>query len=83
MTKDEFTSLLEGIQHEEKQVRRDGQAEYAHDDSDCFANFRRVASRHHLTPEQVLLIYAEKHWDGIIAYVNGHKSQREDICGQD
>jgi len=82
VTKDEFANLLECIQDEEKQVRCEGQAEYAHDDSNCFANFDRVAAALHTTREKVLLTYAMKHFDGIIAYVNGHTSQREDVRGR-
>lgn len=82
MTADQFAVLLEGIQDEEKQVLRDGQAEYAHDDSNCFANFDRVAAHLGITREQVLLVYALKHLDGIVAYVNGVKSQREDVRGR-
>jgi hypothetical protein len=83
MTKDDFAKLLlDTIHPAEIQVRADGQAEYSHDDSNAFANFDRVADRLHLTREQVLLVYAEKHWDGIISYVNGHKSQREDVRGR-
>jgi hypothetical protein len=26
--------------------------------------------------------YANKHWDGVLAWINGHRSQREDIRGR-
>lgn len=63
-------------------MREDGQKEYAHDESNVFANFDRVSSSLQLDRKQVLLVYALKHWDGIVAYVDGHKSQREDVRGR-
>lgn len=63
-------------------LRDQGQAEYAHRLDNAFANFERVGERLHLTREQILMVYAEKHWDGIASYVNGHKSQREDVRGR-
>lgn len=82
MTKDQFTTLLQSIQSAECQVREDGQKEYAHDESNVFANFDRVAAALQLDRKQVLLVYALKHWDGIVSYVDGHKSQREDVRGR-
>jgi len=83
MNKTDFATLLTSTIHSaEIQVRTDGQAEYAHDDSNAFANFERVADRLGLTREQVLLVYAEKHFDGIISWVNGRRSQREDVRGR-
>jgi hypothetical protein len=35
-----------------------------------------------LSREQVLWVYALKHLDGIRAYVDGHRSQREDVRGR-
>lgn len=82
MTKDQFSTLLQSIQSAECQVREDEQKEYAHDESNVFANFDRVARALQLDRKQVLLVYALKHWDGIVSYVGGHKSQREDVRGR-
>lgn len=82
MTRDDFQKLLSHIQSAELEVRKAGQAEYAHDDDNCFANFDRVAAHLGITREQALLVYALKHLDGIVAYVKGHKSQREDVRGR-
>lgn len=82
MNKSTFDNLLTHIQSAERQVRDDGQREYAQDNDNVFANFDRVAKHLNLTREQVLLVYALKHWDGIVSYVKGHKSQREDIRGR-
>jgi hypothetical protein len=78
----EFSTLLDKIQSEEREVRECGQAEYAHDSSNAFSNFVRVANHLGITKEQVLLTYALKHLDGIVSYVKGHRSQREDVRGR-
>lgn len=89
MTRDQFAEFLDAIQHAEREVRAAGQAEYAHDNDNCFANFERIGNRlkcsgcgKPIGPEIVLLVYALKHEDGIIAFINGHKSQREDVRGR-
>lgn len=82
MTKREFSNILATIQNEELQVCEAGQAEYAHDEHNVLANFERVAKSLGLTREQVLLVYSLKHLDGIVAWVNGHRSQREDVRGR-
>lgn len=82
MTKDQFSLLLSSIQLAELQVCEDGQKEYSHNESNVFANFDRVADSLKLDRKQVLLVYALKHWDGIVSYVGGHKSQREDVRGR-
>lgn len=42
----------------------------------------RVAERTGISREQVLMVYLEKHMDGIHAWVNGHRSQREGVRGR-
>lgn len=82
MTKTEFAALLDRIQEEERVVREAGQKEYAHDEDNCFRNFEAAASDLGIEREKVLMVFARKHWDGICAWVNGHKSQREDVRGR-
>jgi len=82
MTKKEFAVLLNTIQAQEREVREAGQAEYCHDEDNCHANFDRIAEQLGLTREQVLWVYTQKHLDGLLAYINGHRSQREDITGR-
>ena len=62
--------------------RDGGQKEYAQDEDNVFANFERIAKSLDQSREQVLMTYLLKHIDGIIAYVKGHKSQREDVTGR-
>lgn len=82
MTPSDFYTLLHSIQSSEIEVCHQGQVEYANDPDNIFASFDRISSQLGLTREQVLLVYALKHWDGIVSYVNGHRSQREDIRGR-
>lgn len=35
-----------------------------------------------VTPEFILMVYLNKHLDGITAHINGHTSQREDVRGR-
>tara|TARA_R110002020_G_scaffold37051_7_gene111688 strand:- start:479 stop:754 length:276 start_codon:yes stop_codon:yes gene_type:complete len=71
-------SLLEKV----LQTRDDGQKEYAHDIDNVFANFDRVANTLNIPREKVLMTYLLKHIDGIVSYIEGHKSQREDVSGR-
>ena len=59
-----------------------GQKEYAHAEENAFGNFERTGEELVISREKVLMIFARKHWDGIVAYVNGHKSQRESVQGR-
>ena len=63
-------------------TRDDGQKEYARDVDNVFANFERVGKYINVSKEQVLMVYLLKHIDGIMAYINGHKSQREGVEGR-
>ena len=63
-------------------TRKSGQNEYAHDTENVFANFERIGAALNISREKVLMIYLLKHVDGIKAYVNGYKSQREDVRGR-
>lgn len=82
ISKREVAELMTRMYNEEQETREDGQKEYAHDDSNALANFERVAQRLNITREQVLLVYLLKHVDGIVAWVGGHRSQREDVRGR-
>jgi len=73
---------METIQVEISKTRKSGQNEYAHEEDNVFANFDRIADALDTTREKVLMTYLLKHVDGIKAYVNGYKSQREDVRGR-
>lgn len=63
-------------------LREAGQKEYAHDDGNAMANFEDDSDATGASRETVLTIFANKHWRGIRAWVNGHRSQRESVCGR-
>lgn len=65
-----------------QQVREAGQKEYAHADDNAFANFERIAGQLGLDRKQVLWVYVYKHIDGVVSFINGHQSQREDVNGR-
>lgn len=82
MTQRELAESFTRQWEEIMQLRAAGQAEYAHDERNAFANFCRTAEDLELEPEEVLWIFAMKHRDGIAAWIKGHKSQREDVTGR-
>lgn len=65
-----------------RDLRDAGQKEYAHDEGNAFANFERLAEDLGLDRKQVLWVYLRKHLDGILAFIRGHRSQREDVRGR-
>lgn len=77
-----MAEVMTNVFDECQDLRNAGQDEYAHDQSNAFANFERVASFLDIPREKVLLVYAIKHLDGICSYVDGHQSQREDVRGR-
>lgn len=83
MTKNDLANLMLYVfETEIMPTREAGQKEYAHKEDNAFDNFDRLAADLGLQPEQVLWVYAMKHRDGIASYINGHKSQREDVRGR-
>lgn len=82
MNRDDFNGLLASIHRLEVEVLDAGQREYCHDAGNILANFDRLAAYLDVSREKILLVYAIKHWDGIVAWANGHKSQREDVRGR-
>ena len=82
MKKLHFDALFDTIMGEVKYTRDEGQKEYARTDDNIFANFERVADCLKIEREKVLMVYLLKHIDGISSYIDGHKSQREDVTGR-
>ena len=73
---------MKGILSEVQQTRDSGQKEYAHTENNVFANFERVANTLNIEREKVLMTYLLKHIDGIVAHIDGHQSQREEVTGR-
>ena len=82
MHRQDMKKLIDDIFEEVLRVRDAGQTEYARDRDNVFANFERVASFTGTTREKALLTYMIKHIDGICAYADGHRSQRENVRGR-
>ena len=77
-----FNAYFDHMIDQIKDTRDNGQKEYAQTENNVFANFDRVANCLQISREKALMVYLLKHIDGINAYINGHKSQREDISGR-
>ena len=82
MTKKHFDEFIKVMMDDVIKTRDEGQKEYAHNPINVFANFERIASVQELDRKQILMTYLLKHMDGIMAYVKGHTSQREDVTGR-
>ena len=82
MTTDQMNQLMDRIQAEIKSTRESGQKEYAHNIDNVFANFERVGNSLDISREKALTVYLLKHIDGVMAYLKGHRSQREDVRGR-
>lgn len=82
MTQEQMAEVMERIFEECRQLRAAGQREYAHEEDNAFRNFEGIARALDLSRERVLWVYAAKHIDGIVAYINGHTSQRESVKGR-
>ncbi|HYE93924.1 MAG TPA: hypothetical protein VEA38_23035 [Terriglobales bacterium] len=77
-----MADVMERVFEECRQLRGAGQKEYAHRDENAFANFERVAERMGFSRGQALMVYTEKHLDGIHSFLQGHRSQRESVKGR-
>lgn len=81
-TREDVRLLMDRVFAELQETREAGQKEYAHDESNALANFERTGKDLGIAREKVLYIFAKKHWDGVLAWINGHRSQREDVRGR-
>jgi hypothetical protein len=82
MTQEQVKKVFDDIFAEVTILREAGQKEYAHKLDNAFRNFENIGSYLDIDRKKVLLTYTIKHIDGIVAYVNGHKSQRESVKGR-
>jgi len=82
MTQQEMAAVMETVYEECRALRAAGQKEYAHELDNAFRNFEAIGRELGLPREKILWVYAKKHIDGIVAYINGHRSQRENVRGR-
>lgn len=78
----EMTTFVNQLIAEILETREAGQAEYAQDAQNVFANFDRIADRLDISREVVIMTFLAKHVDGIFAHVAGLDSQREGVRGR-
>lgn len=81
MIKEDLNRLREKIFTECIETGIKGQKEYVLNE-DAFDNFNRLSSELGIDRKFILWVYAKKHADGIVNYLKGHKSQREDVRGR-
>jgi hypothetical protein len=81
-TKDDVAKTMELVFSEVRSLRVAGQQEYAHQDDRPFRNFEAMAEEMNVDRKVPWWFLFKKHIDGIQAYINGHKSQREDVRGR-
>lgn len=81
-TRADVAKLMDEIFASCQETRREGQKEYAHDEQNALRNFEATGAELNIPREKVCWIFAKKHLDGVLAYINGHRSQREDVRGR-
>jgi hypothetical protein len=81
MTRDEFLYFLDNKQVEIKELFQKASREYSALD-EAFENFNKLAEELKIDRKMVLWIYLTKHRDGVLKFLNGHKSQREPVTGR-
>lgn len=85
MTHEEMHHTMSEMFEECNRLRSAGQREYARQTDNAFGNFERIAYWMKGIPinrKTVLMVYALKHLDGILSYLSGHESQRENVRGR-
>lgn len=80
-THEAMGEAMDRLLDECRATRSAGLREYAGGDN-TFGNFVRIGEMLSMPPESVLWVYAVKHFDGIAAWIRGHRSQREDVRGR-
>lgn len=69
MTFKDFNTYQEALLQKVLDMTHTKGREYAHDDEDRFANFKRAAAKKNLTPLQVASVHMDKHLDAIDSYI--------------
>ena len=66
----DFINLIDDMHQEEKNEYMKKNADYAdREGKNILANFERVSTNLHISPQMALLIYMEKHMDAIRTYI--------------
>lgn len=81
-TRKDVALLMESVFEQLRATREAGQKEYAHSEENALRNFEDTGKELDIPRERVLWIFLKKHLDGVLAYIKGHQSQREDVRGR-
>lgn len=81
-TRKDVALLMESVFEQLRQTREAGQKEYAHSEENALRNFEDTGKELDIPRERVLWIFLKKHLDGVLAYIKGYQSQREDVRGR-
>lgn len=82
MNQESFDQLLAASRARQDNLLKVKGADYTRRNPDRLANFKRVAGDTGLTPLQVWAVYASKHWDALMAFVQTGKVESEAIEGR-
>lgn len=93
MNKKDFQDHRARLYEERTRVSESAQKEYAYANESAFDNFERVGNNVKTTCEHcggstrigkyaALAVYLYKHFDGILSWIGGNHSQREDVRGR-
>jgi hypothetical protein len=85
-TKADVAALMDRVFEECRGTRNIAHMEYAqrsaHDQDNALGNFERGGVEIAMPREKVWYVLAKKHWDGVTSWINGNRSQREDVRGR-
>jgi hypothetical protein len=82
ISQDQAKAIMDQVFAECQMLRNSGQKEYAHEVENALRNFEQTGRDLELPREKILWIFTKKHSDGVLAWINGHRSQRENVRGR-
>jgi hypothetical protein len=82
MNAQQFDHLVADARLRQDAIMKTKGADYTRQEADRLSNFKRTAAGIGLTPVQVWAVFANKHWDAIMAYVKTGKVESEGIEGR-
>ncbi len=78
----DFDLLVRAARARQDTILKTKGADYTRHDADRLANFKRTAEGIGLSPLQVWAVFANKHWDAIMAFIKTGKAESEAIEGR-
>lgn len=78
----EFDQIVAIARARQDRIMQSKGADYTRHEEDRLSNFKRTAAGIGLTPLQVWAVFANKHWDAIMAYIKTGKAESEAIDGR-